>query len=183
MPRRKISEATGERQRIQFAYNADVDSPTGVLFQYLIKNERARSREGKHKGIDAMSAFWKPFAYQEQEKLNDEELKAIARESVEQLSRQMTLICEAFGLEPPTAATASPPVDLKQEIRQAVAEAFQQMALAGIAPGMMTLPPVASSPRASQQSSRGNSLEELEGVDFDEDALLGTLLDDATIAA
>lgn len=184
MPRRKSSEATGERQRIQFAYNADVDSPTGVLFQYLIKNERARSREGKHKGIDAMSAFWKPFAYQEQEKLNEEDLKAIACESVEQLSRQMTLICEAFGLEHPTAATALPPVDLKQEIRQAVSEAFQQMLLSGAMPARVgPLSNAPASQRTSSHSSSSSGFEETEGVDFDEDALLGTLLDDATIAA
>ncbi len=184
MPRRKSSEVQGERQRIQFAYNADVNSPTGVLFQYLIKNERARSREGKHKGIDAMSAFWKPFAYQEQEDLNEEELKAIARESVELLSRQMTLICEAFGLESPTAATAMPNLDLKQEIRQAVTEAFQQMAMAGMAPGMITnLPPAPAPQKPSSLSRASDSFGETEGVDFDEDALLGTLLDDATIAA
>jgi hypothetical protein len=182
MPRRKVSEAQGERQRIQFAYNADVDSPTGVLFQYLIKNERARSREGKHKGIDAMSAFWKPYAYQEQEKLSQEELKAIARESVEQLSRQMTLICDAFDLEPP-AATAAPAVDLRQEIQQAVTEAFQQqMMLAGVAPNIKAdLSPASQKP--SSQSRVSDSFEGSEGVDFDEDALLGTLLDDATIAA
>jgi sulfite reductase alpha subunit-like flavoprotein len=181
MPR-KSEPPKGDRQRIQFAYNADVDSPTGVLFQYLIKNERARSREGKHKGIDAMSAFWKPFAYQEQENLSEEELKAIARESIEQLNRQMTLICDTFGLEPPTAATST--VDLKQEIRQAMAEAFQQMIAAGGMPMVTGNLPLAPSPQKPSTQSLSNDLfEESEGVDFDEDALLGTLLDDATIAA
>jgi hypothetical protein len=181
MPR-KSEQPKSERQRIQFAYNADVDSPTGVLFQYLIKNERARSREGKHKGIDAMSAFWKPFAYQEQENLTEEEIKAIARESVEQLNRQMTLICDTFGLEPPTASTST--VDLKQEIRQAVAEAFQQMVTTGGMPIVTGNLPLAPSPqKTSMQRLSSDGFEEPEGVDFDEDALLGTLLDDATIAA
>lgn len=182
MPRRSSEVPKSDRQRIQFAYNADVDSPTGVLFQYLIKNERARSREGKHKGIDAMSAFWKPFAYQEQENLSEEELKAIARESVEQLNRQMTLICDTFGLEPPTTATST--VDLKQEIRQAVAEAFQQMVATGGIPMVASNLPLAPSPqKSSTQRPSHDAFEESEGVDFDEDALLGTLLDDATIAA
>ncbi|WNZ24124.1 hypothetical protein HJG54_15500 [Leptolyngbya sp. NK1-12] len=174
--------AEHHRQRLQFAYNADVDSPTGVLFQYLIKNERARSREGKHKGIDAMSAFWKPFAYQEQENLSEEELKAIARECIEQLNRQMTLICDTFGVAPPTAATST--VDLRQEIRQAVAEAFQQMIITGgmpMATGNLPLAPSLQKPSMQRPSDDG--FEESEGVDFDEDALLGTLLDDATIAA
>lgn len=182
MPRRSREAAKGDRQRIQFAYNTDVDSPTGVLFQYLIKNERARSREGKHKGIDAMSAFWKPFAYQEQENSSEEELKAIARESIEQLNRQLTLICDTFGLEPPTAVTSS--VDLKQEIRQAVAEAFQQMVITGGMPMVAANSSLAPSPqKPSMQRPSHDAFEESEGVDFDEDALLGTLLDDATIAA
>jgi hypothetical protein len=176
MPR-KAQPPKEERQRIQFAYNADVDSPTGVLFQYLIKNERARSREGKHKGIDAISAFWKPFAYQEQGQLSPEELKAIAREAVEQLSKQVLLISETFGLE---AATKPKAVEMKQEIRAAVTEAMQQMLASGaFAAAATTTPP---EPSKARKQSRGNS-EELEGVDFDEDALLGDLLDDATIAA
>ena len=48
-----------ERQRIQFAYNAYLDSLVGVTFNYLIKNPHFPSRVGKHKGIDAMTAFWK----------------------------------------------------------------------------------------------------------------------------
>jgi hypothetical protein len=174
MPR-KAQPPKEERQRIQFAYNADIDSPTGVLFQYLIKNERARSREGKHKGIDAISAFWKPFAYQEQGQLNPEELQAIAREAVEQLSKQMLLINETFGLE---ASTNSKAVNMKQEIRTAVTEALQQMLASGAFTAVTTTPPEPT--KARKQSS---SSEEAEGVDFDEDALLGDLLDDATIAA
>jgi hypothetical protein len=174
MPR-KAQPPKEERQRIQFAYNADVDSPTGVLFQYLIKNERARSREGKHKGIDAISAFWKPFAYQEQGQLSPEELKAIAREAVEQLSKQMLLISETFGLDSPTAPKA---VDMKQEIRTAVTEAMQQMLASGAFTVVTT-----TSPEPTKARKQSSSSEEAEGVDFDEDALLGDLLDDATIAA
>jgi hypothetical protein len=175
MPR-KAQPPKEERQRIQFAYNADVDSPTGVLFQYLIKNERARSREGKHKGIDAISAFWKPFAYQEQGQLSPEEMKAIAREAVEQLSKQIVLISETFGLE---AATQPKSVEMKQEIRAAVTEALQQMLASGAFATVATTP--ASSAPSSKRKAESN--EDLEGVDFDEDALLGSLLDDATIAA
>jgi hypothetical protein len=83
MSRRRVADRQNERQRIQFAFNADLDSAIGVLFSYLIKNPKAPSRAGKHKGVDAMLAFWKPFAYQEQGDLSAEEMKAIARESVE----------------------------------------------------------------------------------------------------
>jgi hypothetical protein len=108
-------------------------------------------------------------------------LKAIARESIEQLNRQMTLICDSFRLEPPTTTST---VDLKQEIRQAVAEAFQQMVITGGMPMVASNLPLAPSPqKPSMQRPSHDAFEESEGVDFDEDALLGTLLDDATIAA
>jgi dihydroxyacid dehydratase/phosphogluconate dehydratase len=107
---------------------------------------------------------------------------AIARECIEQLNRQMTLICDTFSLEPPTAATST--VDLKQEIRQAVTEAFQQMVATGGIPMVTGNLPLAPSPqKSSTQRPSHDAFEESEGVDFDEDALLGTLLDDATIAA
>jgi hypothetical protein len=179
MPR-KPQPPKEERQRIQFAYNADVDSPTGVLFQYLIKNERARSREGKHKGIDAISAFWKPFAYQEQGQLSEEELKAIARESVELLNRQITLISDTFEIASPTASA----MDLKQEIRQAVTQAVTETVQQLAASGKLVSGTAAESAGAPPgRTPTGSHLDDSEGVDFDEDALLGTLLDDATIAA
>jgi hypothetical protein len=127
-------------------------------------------------GIDAISAFWKPFAYQEQGQLSAEELKAIAREAVEQLSKQMLLISETFGLE---ASTQPKAVEMKQEIQAAVTEAMQQMLASGAFAAATTTP---LEPSKARKQSRGNS-EETEGVDFDEDALLGDLLDDATIAA
>jgi hypothetical protein len=171
MPRRRVADRQNERQRIQFAFNADLDSAIGVMFNYLIKNPKAPSRAGKHKGVDAMLAFWKPFAYQEQGNLSAEEMKAIARESVELLTRQAELIAETFGVESPKSGTS----DLRQEVRLAVGEAIQQL----VNSGMMGASPQPQ-PVAKQNI---DSFSDVEGVDFDEDALLGGLLDDAAIAA
>jgi hypothetical protein len=172
MPRRRVADRQNERQRIQFAFNADLDSAIGVMFNYLIKNPKAPSRAGKHKGVDAMLAFWKPFAYQEQGDLSAEEMKAIARESVELLTRQAELIAETFGVENPKSGGTS---DLRQEVRSAVSEAMQQLVSSGMM-GASTQP----LPVAKQNI---DSFGDVEGVDFDEDALLGGLLDDAAIAA
>jgi hypothetical protein len=174
MPRRRVADRQNERQRIQFAFNADLDSAIGVMFSYLIKNPKAPSRAGKHKGVDAMLAFWKPFAYQEQGDLSAEEMKAIARESVELLTRQAELIADTFGVDTPKAS-GSETSDLRREVRLAVSEAIQQLVSSGMM-GASTQP----LPAARQAiDSFGDS----EGVDFDEDALLGGLLDDAAIAA
>ena len=160
------------RQRIQFAYNADLDSAVGETFQYLLKNPHFPSRTGKHKGSDAMMAFWKPFAYQEQRDLSETELKAIAQESIIALTQQIELICETFELEQSQATAVTP--DLKQEIRQAVSEAMQQLLATGA-----TIPTA----QITQNAASSSDGHDAEGVDFDEDALFGDLLDDAAIAA
>jgi hypothetical protein len=171
MPRRRVADRQNERQRIQFAFNADLDSAIGVMFNYLIKNPKAPSRAGKHKGVDAMLAFWKPFAYQEQGDLSAEEMKAIARESVELLTRQAELIADTFGVDSPKASGSG----TSQEVRLAVGEAIQQLVSSGIMGASAQPLPVAK--------QNIDSFGDIEGVDFDEDALLGGLLDDAAIAA
>lgn len=106
------------RQRVQFAFNADTDSVVGAVFQYLIKNHRFNSREGKQKGIDAMLAFYKPFAYQGQEDITEGELVAMARDAVETLSRQIDLLCATFDVERPGAIAP----DLRTSIQQTIAD-------------------------------------------------------------
>ena len=99
MPRKAGTGTKSDRQRIQFAYNADREMAIGVVFRYLIDNPLMSSREGKHKGLDAMSAFWKPFAYQECTEANEEELQVLAREAMEALAHQIALISSTFGVE------------------------------------------------------------------------------------
>jgi hypothetical protein len=174
MARKRSPDSTSDRQRIQFAYNADCEMPIGKVFQYLLKNDHTPSREGKHKGLDAMSAFWKPFAYQDGQ-VSDEERGAIARESIEALTRQIDLICETFGVEKPESSSNTS--DLKQEIQAAVTEVVQSLMANGAIPASITEAVVTQSTQAIASPPSH------EGVDFDEDALLGGLFDNSEIAA
>jgi hypothetical protein len=161
------------RQRIQFAFNTDADSVSGAVFQYLIKNHRFGSREGKRKGIDAMVAFYKPFAFQDKEGIGEEELRAIAQDAVEALSRQIELLCSTFGLERPDAIAP----DLRSEIKQAIAAVLSEKAiqLGYEAPKM---PPTVI---AASLSNMGYPIRE--EMILDEDALLGDLCSNAEAAA
>lgn len=178
MARKRSPNSTNDRQRIQFAFNADRDTPIGKVFKYLLKSDKLPSRKGKLKGLDAMSAFWRPFAYQEDGQLSDDEKKAIARESVEALTHQMDLIRETFDLENSQASS-----EFKAEIKAAVTEAIQEamastsvsrsLSVHGNAPSSHLNTTVTSSPTPSST----------EGVDFDENALFGELFDESDIAA
>jgi hypothetical protein len=184
MARKRSPDSTSDRQRIQFAYNADCEMPIGKVFQYLLKNDLMPSREGKHKGLDAMSAFWKPFAYQDSQ-ASDEERGAIARESIEALTRQIDIIRETFGVEKPESPSNT--TDLKQEIQMVVTEVVQNLLANGAIPASMTGTVVTQSTQnalaPSGRSSTNASTPIHEGVDFDEDALLGGLFDNSEIAA
>ena len=166
MPRKR--QANTERQRILFSYNADLDKPIGVVFEYLIQNEQIPARLGKHKGLEAMSAFWQPFAYQAMQDLSEDELQGMARESVAALSRQIELICQTFGIESPQSAQVSP--ELKQAIQQTMGEVLQQFIVTGV---------LASQGGDQQVSAEDPEVSEAipqnEGVDFDEAAALGEL--------
>ncbi|MEL6263587.1 MAG: hypothetical protein AAFR12_21285 [Cyanobacteria bacterium J06626_6] len=178
MARKRSPNSTNDRQRIQFAFNADRDTPIGRVFKYLLKSDKLPSRKGKLKGLDAMSAFWRPFAYQEDEQLSDDEKKAIARESVDALTHQIDLIRETFDLE--RSQTSS---EFKEEIKAAVTEAVQEaMASASVSPSL-AIHSKASSEHTNAATNQAPTSPSTEGVDFDEDALLGGLFDESDIAA
>jgi hypothetical protein len=162
------------RQRIQFAFNADADSVVGGVFQYLIKNHCFSSREGKRKGIDAMVAFYKPFAYQNRGEVDEGKLQAMAQDAVEILSRQIELLCGKFGVERPAAIAP----DLKAEIKQAIAEVLiaETIRMYQEAPELQPMGTISESLLISE-------LEAEEGVDFDDDTLLGDLHSSAEAAA
>lgn len=160
------------RQRVQFAFNADADSVVGAVFQYLIKNHRFSSREGKQKGIDAMLAFYKPFAYQGYGDISEGELVAMARDAVETLSRHIDLLCTTFELERPGAIAP----DLRTAIHQAITEALATESIQGlgaIAP-KPSYPGLSESALADRQGS-------LDGMDYS--TLLGDLQSHADAAA
>ncbi|MEL6385291.1 MAG: hypothetical protein AAFQ89_23065 [Cyanobacteria bacterium J06626_18] len=166
MPRKVGTGTNGDRQRIQFAYNADRERPIGVVFRYLIDNPHVSSREGKHKGLDAMAAFWKPFAYQDCTDIAEADLQNLAREAIEVLMHQVALISQTFGVAMPEAERGPSQEQLQDMIQQAVTAAMVNLLESGAIATPQTSRPEASVPLPP------------EGVDFDEEALFGGLLDE-----
>jgi hypothetical protein len=103
------------RKRILFSFNVDLESPLGVVFQYLMHNPKLPSQMGKQKGVEAIAAFWRPFAFQMQGQVNDDELKVLARESLMTLQRQMELIAETFEVDLPQSETVTPGLEVALE--------------------------------------------------------------------
>ncbi|WP_035988156.1 hypothetical protein [Leptolyngbya sp. KIOST-1] len=103
------------RKRILFSFNVDLESALGVVFQYLMHNPKLPSQMGKQKGVEAIAAFWRPFAFQMQGQVNDDELKVLARESLMTLQRQMELIAETFEVELPQSEAVTPELEVALE--------------------------------------------------------------------
>ncbi|MBE9138179.1 hypothetical protein IQ254_13455 [Nodosilinea sp. LEGE 07088] len=103
------------RKRILFSFNVDLESALGVVFQYLMHNPKMPSQMGKQKGVEAIAAFWRPFAFQMQGQVNDDELKVLARESLMTLQRQMELIAETFEVELPQSEGVTPELEVALE--------------------------------------------------------------------
>ncbi|WP_121969200.1 hypothetical protein [Leptolyngbya sp. BC1307] len=181
MPRKRSPDSTSDRQRIQFAYNADCDTRIGEVFQYLLKSDKLPSRKGKHKGLDAMTAYWQAFACQENDALSDEEKGAIARESIEALSQQIDLIRETFGIEAPVNPVN--PAQLKQEMRLVATAVVQEFVASGAIPASAVENVTTQTANAASTTVAKPAPSSDEGVDFDEEALLGGLFDSSEIAA
>jgi hypothetical protein len=175
------------RQRVQFAFNADVDSVVGTVFQYLIKNHRFSSREGKRRGVDAIVAFYKPFAYQGSA-ASESELQAMARDAVEILSRQIELLCSSFDIER-TGALGQPfswktALDLRAEIKQTLSELLTAELLTTEPSGVHQEPlETPSTPSDLLFAELRADYATEDGFDFDEDNLLGDLCSNAEAAA
>jgi hypothetical protein len=163
MPRKAGTGTKSDRQRIQFAYNADREMAIGVVFRYLIDNPLMSSREGKHKGLDAMSAFWKPFAYKECTEATEEELQVLAREAMEALAHQIALISSTFGVEPPKTETTPQQEQLQEMIQQAVTAAMLNL----VESGAIVMP--------QTQSSGASTTAPTEGVDVNDGMFVGLL--------
>ncbi|PZV07601.1 MAG: hypothetical protein DCF32_06900 [Leptolyngbya sp.] len=132
------------RKRILFSFNVDLESALGVVFQYLMHNPKMPSQMGKQKGVEAIAAFWRPFAFQMQGQVNDDELKVLARESLMTLQRQMELIAETFEVELPQSEAVTPELEvaLERTVERTVERVLQRYVGAGALsrPATPTLP-------------------------------------------
>ncbi|MEO1390277.1 MAG: hypothetical protein AAFV85_23335 [Cyanobacteria bacterium J06634_6] len=182
MARKRSPNSTSDRQRIQFAYNADRDSRIGEVFQYLLKSDKLPSRKGKHKGLDAISAFWQAFAYKEKDGVSEEERVAIAQESIETLLQQIDILRETFDIEPPVNVTANP-AQLQQEMRLVATQVVQEFVASGAISASAVETVTTQATNAVHNAVTQPATDGDEGVDFDEEALLGRLFDSSEIAA
>ncbi|NEP19632.1 MAG: hypothetical protein F6J97_22530 [Leptolyngbya sp. SIO4C1] len=171
MPRRR-KDSSEEQQRIQFAFNAHRHKPIGKVFEYLLLNEQIPNRIGKQKGLDAIAAFWLPYAYQTE--LGEDNLKAMAQESVTALTKQINQICQTFGIENPQMTQAGPV--LKQVIQETVAEVMQHLVVTGASAGQVQ----GASSRVGQATAElaSSRAEPEAGIDFDDEMMFGEM-DDA----
>jgi hypothetical protein len=97
------------RSRSEFSYKTDAQTPLATVFAYL-NGKLSRSfipREGKQRAIDALLAFWKPYALRASN-APPEDVRDAAIASVEALHRQLQRLCADFDIEPPDSSTASP---------------------------------------------------------------------------
>ncbi|MEO0394402.1 MAG: hypothetical protein AAF243_00265 [Cyanobacteria bacterium P01_A01_bin.137] len=103
-------------------------------------------------------------------------------QSIDTLSQQIDLIRETFGIEAPQVPTANP-AQLQQEMRLVVAQVVQEFVAseaisASAVENVTTQPSNAVSSAITKPAPKSD-----EGVDFDEEALLGKLFDGSDIAA
>jgi hypothetical protein len=84
--------------RIQFAYYAYLKGPMGDVFKYLLRNRAHPTHKGKKMGLAAMAAFWKPFSAQAVLNLSEQEVRAIALNSITELQKQIELIRNTFNI-------------------------------------------------------------------------------------
>jgi hypothetical protein len=92
------------RSRSEFSYKTDAQTPLAQVFAYL--NGKLSSaftlREGKQRAIDALLAFWKPYALKASQ-AQSEVVRDAAIASVAALSRHLQRICADFNVDSPCA--------------------------------------------------------------------------------
>lgn len=119
--------------RVKFVYNAQFPSSAAIVLDYLLHNMHFTSRQGRQQGMDAMMAFYRPMAEEVWGNASEEEVKAIAQHSVEQLAKHIDFLCSRYGIEPPIIGGQTPatPRDLGrleavlEKGLQAISEALQ----------------------------------------------------------
>ena len=87
--------------RVKLVYNAQLDSPAGMVLAYLLNNPHFTSRQGRQQAIDAITAFYRPLAAEHQGTVPHAELQAVAQNCVAVLAKQIDLLCTRYQIEPP----------------------------------------------------------------------------------
>jgi hypothetical protein len=154
------------RNRSEFSYKTDAQTPLASVFAYL-NGKLSRSftpREGKQRAIDALLAFWKPYALKANG-AEPENVRDAAISSAEALHRQLQRICADFNVESPCSSTESPDFS---DLFAALTSRLQQ-----VEPGSDQT----FQAQAELQSPRNNHVEPLPEMIFvNDEELLGDLI-------
>jgi hypothetical protein len=173
--------ATHRSDRVKLVYNAQIDSPAGMVLDYLLNNSHFTSRQGRQQAIEAISAFYRPLAAETREDTPRAELQAMARNCVEVLAKQIDVLCTRYQIESPMSSihqtTALDNLDRLETILanglQAIAQALQSSSFlpTGIAGESFLSPPCPAIVNFEQGvRMEGNELGELGLLLEDDDA-------------
>lgn len=73
-------------------------------------------------GLRAICAFWKPFSARSVGNLDDQEIKAIALTSIEELEKQIEIIRTTFGIEKPRQTPTITRTDLEEVFNSCISK-------------------------------------------------------------
>ncbi|KPQ32872.1 MAG: Uncharacterized protein conserved in bacteria (DUF2328) [Phormidesmis priestleyi Ana] len=111
-----LSIRAKDSARIQFTYYAYIAGPMGDVFRYLLRNKAHSARKGKQMGLEAISAFWKPFSAHSVLGLSDLEVRRLALTSITELQQHIDLIRTTFNIPQDTQEMT------KQDIEKMIEE-------------------------------------------------------------
>lgn len=106
----KQGEGSTEQVNFSFRCQPKRDSKYGVLLSYI--NEDSAELTRRERVLNALAAFWLPFAYHHQGEISAEELQRLARSSIYQLQLHVQYLRDTFELsntEPPAYALHAKP--------------------------------------------------------------------------
>lgn len=105
----KQSESSTEQVNFSFRCQPKRDSKYGVLLAYI--NEDSAELTRRERVLNALAAFWLPFAYHHQGEISPEELQRLARSCIYQLQLHIQYLRDTFELsntDPPVYAFTNP---------------------------------------------------------------------------
>jgi len=92
----KQGEGSTEQVNFSFRCQPKRDSKYGVLLAYI--NEDSAQLTRRERVLNALAAFWLPFAYHHQGEISAEELQRLARSSIYQLQLHVQYLRDTFEL-------------------------------------------------------------------------------------
>jgi hypothetical protein len=179
-----MAEAATGSNRIKFVYNAQFPTATAIVLDYLLNNPHFTSRQGRQKGMDAITAFYRPLAEEARGELTEEQVREVAKHCVELLSKHIDALCSRYQLDRSSSAspmdTSTATMGGLQEILmsgfQTIADAIRSQVI--VAAPQMPSAEITTDSQAIEPAASLFDLEQGIAMDKSELGLLGMLLDD-----